>query len=65
MLNMRTLTHSPPEVLQGQRGTLVHVLGLLALIVDFYVEKMLQLYRRREDDIEILQYSTLQYSDPV
>lgn len=49
MLDMRPLTDSPPEVVQGQRGTLVHILRLRALYVVFNVEEMLQLYRHERE----------------
>lgn len=49
LLDMRPLAHSPPEVVQGQRGTLVNILGLWALFVKFDVKKMLQFYKHRRE----------------
>lgn len=46
LLDMRPLTNSPPEVIQAQGGTLVHVLGFWALWFRFNVKKMLQFYTK-------------------
>lgn len=49
LLDMGALSNPPPEVVQGQRGTLVNILRFGAFCVIFDVQKMLQFCRNREE----------------
>lgn len=50
---MGALSNPPPEVVQGQRGTLVDILRLWALCVIYDVQKMLQFYGHSEKNQEV------------
>lgn len=47
---MRTLTHPPPEVVQGQRCSLVNIPRLWTLSFD--VRKMLEFYTKTETETD-------------